>query len=94
MKTIRTTAALKSRSVTLNQPDLAVPDEVNYTFGVDVAASRAGREVVDGPVRRQPLGRAVHGLHRGHDDPVADRHGADPARRAARLDVLRAIAAE
>jgi hypothetical protein len=26
-------------NVTLNQPDLAVPDEVNYTFGVDVAAS-------------------------------------------------------
>ena len=26
-------------NVTLNKPDLSVPDEVNYTFGVDVAAT-------------------------------------------------------
>jgi hypothetical protein len=32
-------------------------------------------------LRRQAIRRAVHGLHRRHHQPVAQRHSADPARR-------------
>ena len=44
------------------------------------AALGAGGEVVAGALRRQPVRRAVHGLHRRHHQPVAHRHRADPAR--------------
>src|SRR4029079_12165391 len=40
----------------------------------------AGGEVVAGALRRQPVRRAVHGLHRRHHQPVAHRHRADPTR--------------
>ena len=45
------------------------------------AALGAGGEVVAGALRRQPVRRAVHRLHRRHHQPVAQRHRADPARR-------------
>ena len=37
-------------------------------------------EIVAGAFRRQPVRRAVHGLHRRHHQPVAQRHRADLAR--------------
>jgi hypothetical protein len=49
-------------------------DQADPAFG-------AGGEIVAGALWRQPVRGAVHRLHKSHDHPIADRHGADPSRR-------------